>query len=164
METLTTLHKTQYLAVPPADRDAIADALYRFGAGQDLRDRPLLESAFAADATLDFRAVAARLGATIPVFEGRQAITDTILAATGGLDTTHTITNVRVTAYDGSRAKVTALIEAQHLPRGDHSRHLLLKNQLSVELSRGDDCWAIDRMRFDNVWRTGDAKVLFPAS
>ena len=105
--------------------------------------------------------MAAKLGVTIPVFEGRQAIADTVLAATEPLDTTHTITNVRVIAYDGERATVSALIEAQHLPRGDHSRHLLLKNRLSVELSRQGECWVIQRMRFDNAWREGDASVLF---
>ena len=155
------LHKSHFPIVPPGDRDAISDALYRFGAGQDLRDRPLFESAFASDARLDFTAVAAKLGVTITVFEGRQAIADTIMAATAPLDTTHTITNVRVTDYDGEKATVTALIEAQHLPRGDHSRHLLLKNRLAVELARLDECWVIARMTFDNAWREGDATVLF---
>jgi hypothetical protein len=161
METVSMLHKSHFPDVPPADRAAIVDALYRFGAGQDLRDRPLLESAFAEDASLDFTAAAAKLGATIPVFQGRQAIAETIMAATEPLDTTHTITNVRVTAHDGSRATVTALIEAQHLPRGDHSRHLLLKNRLSVELVREEEYWVIQHMRFDNAWRTGDPTVLF---
>jgi hypothetical protein len=161
METHPMLHKSHFAIVPPADRDAISDALYRFGAGQDLRDRPLFESAFAPDASLDFTAVAAKLGTTIPVFEGRQAIADTIMTATEPLDTTHTITNIRVTAYDGSRASVTALIEAQHLPRGDQSRNLLLKNRLAVELVREDECWVIERMLFDNAWREGDPTVLF---
>ena len=154
------LHKSCFCIVPPADRDAIADALFRFGAGQDLRDRPLFESAFTEDASLDFTAVAAKLGATIPVFEGRQAIADTVMTATEPLDTTHTITNIRVTAYDDDRASVTALIEAQHLPRGDHSRHLLLKNRLAVEVVREDECWVIARMVFENAWREGDATVL----
>jgi hypothetical protein len=161
METPAMLHKSHFPIVPPGDRDAISDALYRFGAGQDLRDRPLFESAFALDASLDFTAVAAKLGATIPVFEGRQAIADTVMAATEPLDTTHTITNIRVTAYDGEKATVTALIEAQHLPRGDHSRNLLLKNRLAVELVRQNECWVIERMVFDNAWREGDATVLF---
>src|SRR3546814_756820 len=77
------------------DQLAIVDALYRFGAGQDLRDRALFESAFTEQATLDFTGPAWRLGASIPVFEGRHAIADTIFAAIGGLDTTHTVTNPR---------------------------------------------------------------------
>jgi hypothetical protein len=163
METLPSHDKARYIAVPPEDYIAIADALHRFGAGQDLRDRSLLESAFSAEATLDFTAVAARLGVTIPAFQGRQAIADAILTTIARLDTTHSIANVRITTFNGARADVTALIEAQHLPRGNHSRHLLLKNALTVELVREDGRWVIDRMKFDNVWRTGDPSVLFPA-
>ena len=32
---------TERHTIPPADRVAIVDALYRFGAGQDLHDRQL---------------------------------------------------------------------------------------------------------------------------
>jgi hypothetical protein len=42
------------------DRAEIIDALYRFGLGQDRKDRALFASAFAADAELDFRPAAAR--------------------------------------------------------------------------------------------------------
>jgi hypothetical protein len=145
------------------DQLAIVDALYRFGAGQDLRDRALFESAFTEQATLDFTGPAWRLGASIPVFEGRHAIADTIFAAIGGLDTTHTVTNPRVTAYDGDQATLFALVEAQHLPRGDHARHLLLKHIYTMELSRHGALWQIDRMQIDMVWFDGDSTVLFPA-
>ena len=149
--------------VPPAQRDAIVDALYRFGAGQDLRDRALFESAFAADAVLDFIEPAKRVGgADIGVFAGRAAIADTVFANIGALDTTHTVTNPRITAYDGERATLIALVEAQHLPRGDHRRHLLLKNVYEVRLSRQGAQWVIDHMRIDNVWTSGDPAVLFP--
>ena len=127
-----------FIQVAPLDRTAIVDALYRFGAGQDLHDRSLFESAFSSSATVDFTGPAQRLGVTIPVFEGRQAIADTILSTTSSLDTTHTVTNPRITAYEGEHATLFALVEAQHLPQGDHSRHLLLKNIYVVELSRED--------------------------
>ncbi|QCI67477.1 nuclear transport factor 2 family protein [Phreatobacter stygius] len=159
MDTASTAVIT---AVPPLERSAIVDALYRFGAGQDLADRALFLSAFSEPATVDFTGPARRLGAEIPVFHGRQAIADIILANVGGLDTTHTVTNPRVTAYDGRRATLFALVEAQHLPKGDHSRHLLLKNIYTVELSRQADRWTIDHMTIDNVWLTGDRTVLFP--
>lgn len=105
--------------------------------------------------------MAKKLGATIPVFEGRQAISDIILSTTSVLDTTHSIANPRVTSYDGNNATLFALIEAQHLPRGDDSRHLLLKNILNVALSKAGDAWVIDRMTFDNAWLAGDPQVLF---
>lgn len=150
------------IQVEPLDHTAIVDVLYRFGAGQDLHDRSLFESAFSPRATVDFTAPALRLGVTIPVFEGRQAIADTILSTTSGLDTTHTVTNPRVPAYDGEHATLFALVEAQHLPRNDHRRHLLLKNIYTVELSREGDRWVIDHMRISNVWLTGNPSVLFP--
>ncbi|WP_266168620.1 nuclear transport factor 2 family protein [Dyella subtropica] len=156
---------THRVVVSPEDRVEIVDALYRFGAGQDLGDRALFESAFSATATLDFTGPALRLGATIPVFEGRQAIADIIFGNLDGIDTTHTITNPRITAYNGHSATLFALVEAQHLPSTDHTRHLLLKNIYLVELSRQDDGqWVADHMKIDNVWMDGDPTVLFPAT
>lgn len=110
----------------------------------------------------DFIKPAQRLDATIPVFKGRQIIADTILSTTSNLDTTHTVTNSRITAYDGEHATLFALVEAQHLPQGDHSRHLPLKNIYTVELVREDNQWVINHMRIDNVWLAGDPSVLFP--
>lgn len=151
-----------YVPVAPSDFMAIVDALYRFGAGQDLHDHALFESAFSRDATVDFTAPAQRLGVKLPVFEGRQAIAGTILSSTARLDTTHSVTNPRVTAFDGVRATLFALVEAQHLPQGDHNRHLLLKNIYLLDLSKEDDLWVIDHMKIDNVWLNGDPSVLFP--
>jgi hypothetical protein len=151
-------------AVDPADHLGIVDALYRFGAGQDMSDRTLFESAFAEDAVLDFTQPAKRVGVDIGVFKGRAAIADAIFAAIAALDTTHTVTNPRITDYDGRHASLTALVEAQHLPRADHSRHLMLKNIYRIELSRAVDAWVMDHVRIDNVWMEGDPKVLFPSA
>lgn len=148
----------------PADHLAIVDALHRFAAGQDMSDRMLFESAFAEDAVLDFTQPAKRLGADVPVSRSRAGIADTIFAAIAGLDTTHTVTNPRITDYDGRHATLTALVEARHLPRGDHSRHLVLKSFYRVELSRAVDAWVMDHVRIDNVWIEGDPKVLFPGA
>lgn len=153
------------LEVPPAEYNAIVDALYRFGAGQDLRDRALFESAFSADAVLDFTEPARRVGgAIIGVFAGRDAIADTVFANIGGLDTTHTVSNPRITAYDGSRATLFALVEAQHLPRDDHRHQLLLKNIYEARLARVGAHWVIEHLRIDNVWMSGNPAVLFPAA
>ncbi len=149
-------------AIDPTDHIAIVDALYRFGAGQDMSDRSLFESAIAHDAVLDFTQPAKRLGLEIPVFKGCAAIADTIFAAIAELDTTHTVTNPRITDYDGRHATLTALVEAAHLLRADHSRRLTLKNVYRIELSRSVDAWLMDHVRIDNVWKDGDAKVLFP--
>jgi hypothetical protein len=143
------------------DRMEIVDALYRFGAGQDLHDPALFASAFAEQAALDFTGPAKRLGASMPVLRGRDAITDTIMQAVAQLDTTHTVTNPRVD-ITGDRASLFALVEAQHLPKNNHAVHLLLKNIYNVSLTRAHDRWVIDELKIDNVWFTGEPAVLFP--
>ncbi|MGK3208289.1 nuclear transport factor 2 family protein [Amycolatopsis sp. MEPSY49] len=143
------------------DRTEIIDALYRFGLGQDLKDRELFASSFAADAELDFRPAAARWGARPPLMTGRDAIVDTILALfEGRVDTTHQVTNPRVTA-DGDTARLTALVEAQHLLSADHGTHALLKNRYDVRLVRDGDRWVMRRVVIENAWYTGDPAAIF---
>ncbi|MNW09877.1 hypothetical protein D3C71_2069780 [compost metagenome] len=63
-------------------------------------------------------------------------------------------------SVDGDRAHLDALVEAQHVPRADHSRHYLMKNRYDVDLVRQGDMWVIQRVTIDNVWRSGDPSVL----
>lgn len=142
------------------DHLAAIDALYRFGAGQDLHDEALFASAFTQDAELDFRQPAKRLGLDLSPFLGRETIVGNIMATVERLDTTHTVTNPRVT-LDGDKAEMFALVDAYHLPRADHSRHLQLKNIYRISLMRADSEWRIARMVIHNVWMTGDPAVLF---
>ncbi|UOZ05806.1 nuclear transport factor 2 family protein [Amycolatopsis sp. WQ 127309] len=143
------------------DRVEIIDALYRFGLGQDLKDRALFASSFAADAEVDFRPAAARWGAAPPVLTGRDAIVDTILALFAGrVDTTHQVTNPRVT-IDGDTAHLTALVEAQHLLSPAHDVHALLKNRYDADLVRDGDRWVLRRVVIANAWYTGDPAAIF---
>ncbi len=88
------------------DTQEVVDALYRFGAGQDLRDTELFLSAFSPDAVLDFTQPASRFGAAVPVMHGREMIAG-ILTTLEPLATTHTVTNPRV-VLEGDRAPVGA--------------------------------------------------------
>ena len=143
------------------DRAEITDALYRFGLGQDTKDRELFASAFTADAELDFRPAAARWGGAPPVMSGRDTIVTTILAMfIDRVNTTHQVTNPRIT-IDGDAAHMTALVEAQHLLTAAPAVHALLKNPYEVELRRDGDRWLIARMRIDNTWFTGDPTAIF---
>jgi hypothetical protein len=146
-----------------SDRAEIADALYRFGAGQDFKDRALFASAFAEDAELDFRPAAAKWGARPPLMIGRDTIVTTILGGfEGRVDTTHQVTNPRIT-LDGDRARLTALVEAQHLLTADHATFALLKNHYDVDLVRDGERWVVRRMRIDNAWFTGEPARIFQA-
>lgn len=138
---------------------AVVDAIHRFAAGIDLRDRALLSSTLAQDAILDFRPAAARAGFDYPVIEGREAIVAALTASLAALDTTHSVTNPRV-IIDGDTARLDALVEAQHVPRGDPGRHYLMKNRYDVALARVGEGWVITRARVDNVWRSGDPAVM----
>ncbi|MFF8381649.1 nuclear transport factor 2 family protein [Streptomyces sp. NPDC015661] len=143
------------------DRAEITDALYRFGLGQDLKDKELFASAFAADAELDFRPAAAKWGARPPLMSGRDTIVTTILGMfTGRVDTTHQITNPRI-SLNGDTARLTALVEAQHLLITDPSQHALLKNPYDVDLVRDGDRWVIRRLVIDNTWFTGEPTAIF---
>jgi hypothetical protein len=143
------------------DRTEILDALYRFGLGQDLKDRDLFASAFTPNAELDFRPAASKWGAEPPVMSGRDTIVTTILGMfTGRVETTHQVTNPRI-AVDGDTARLTALVEAQHLLTADPQTRALLKNLYDVELLRDGDRWLIHRMRIDNAWYTGDPRAVF---
>ncbi len=71
------------------------------------------------------------------------------------------MTNPRV-EINAESAALLALVEAQHLPRNDHGRNLLLKNFYRVRLERTDQRWLITRLRIENIWFRGDPTVLFP--
>ncbi|MFF4040952.1 nuclear transport factor 2 family protein [Streptomyces sp. NPDC001816] len=159
------------LAAPAADTDTviqelrdrveIADALHRFALGQDLKDKELFASSFAPDAELDFRPAAAKWGAVPPLMTGRDAIVTTILDLfTERVDTTHQVTNARI-AVDGDAARLTALVEAQHLLTAGHGTHALLKNLYDVDLVRDGRRWVMRRVRIDNAWYTGGPAAVF---
>lgn len=143
------------------DRAEILDALLRFGLGQDLKDPQLFASAFTASAELDFTPAAAKWGGRPPVMVGRSTIVTTILGLFADrVDTTHQVTNARI-VVDGDSARLTALVEAQHLLVADRGVFALLKNPYAVDLVRDGDRWLINRMRIDNSWFTGDPATIF---
>lgn len=146
-------------AIEAADKLAAVEALYRFAAGIDLRDNDLLRSALAEDAISDFRPAAAKAGFEYPVLKGRDSIVSALSNSLRLLDTTHSVTNPRAT-IDGDTAHLEAMVEAQHLPRGDHSRQFLMKNRYDVELIRQGKVWLIRRATIDNAWSSGDLAVL----
>lgn len=150
---------TDHISNDTADMLAVADTLYRFAAGIDLKDTDLLTSVFAVDAVSDFRPAAAKAGFDYPVIEGRDSIVAALSASLATLDTTHSVSNPRVTLA-GDTAHLEAMGEAQHLPAHDHSTHYLMKNRYDVDLVRQGDVWVIARVTIDNVWRSGDPAML----
>lgn len=142
---------------------SVLDALFRFGLAQDRRDDPgareLFESAFTEDAVFDFRPAASTCGIDVPLMTGRDMITDIIMNPATRIDTTHVVTNPRV-QITGATATLTAVVEAQHLPKGDHSRHALLKNLYSVTATDDGQLWRLSHVYIACVWFTGDPNVI----
>jgi septum formation inhibitor-activating ATPase MinD len=159
MKRRTFMTTSTSFAQDAADRLAVVEALYRFAAGIDLRDSKLLASSLAENAVSDFRPAAAKAGFEYPVIEGREVIVSALTTSLAALDTTHSVSNPRVT-IDGDTARMDVLVEAQHVPRSDPSRHYLMKNRYDVELVRNGEVWLITRNTVDNVWRSDDIGVL----
>jgi SnoaL-like domain len=153
------VHAQTRAGAAPAEKLEVVDALYRFAQGMDEDNPQLLRSAFATDAVADFSPAAKRLGIEFPVLRGRETIAGALTPFAAPLDTSHTVSNPRV-QIKGRTATLSALVEAQHLPSKDHSRHILMKNRYAVDLVREGSTWVITKMVIDNIWFDGDAKVL----
>ncbi|CAM3779778.1 nuclear transport factor 2 family protein [Rahnella bruchi] len=138
---------------------AIIESLYRYAAGIDQKDPELISAIFTSDAVSDFRPAAAKAGFEYPVLEGKETIVSALMHSLQSVFTTHSVSNPCVT-FDGDKARIDALVEAQHVPKSDASRHYLMKNRYDVELVRLDTKWLIKRITVDNVWRSGDPGVL----
>lgn len=151
---------TEQIVETGSERIAVIDALYRFGAGQDLSDKIMLSSAFLGDAVLDFTQPAARFNTSIPKFNGREDVITNIRANLSGIETTHTFSNERIVLRE-EIAYLQALCEAQHVRQSDRST-LLLKNWFWCELAIEERVWKFKSMVIRNVWFTGSPEVLFP--
>jgi hypothetical protein len=138
----------------------VTDALLRFANGMDTDDAELIRSAFTVDAVADFGPAAQRLEIQFPLLEGRDVITQGLSGFAAGLDTTHSVSNVRVEFADSETATAYALVEAQHLPVGVRDRHLLMKNQYRITARREAGEWRMAQMIVDNVWADGDVTVI----
>ncbi|MFH8467696.1 nuclear transport factor 2 family protein [Streptomyces sp. NPDC017991] len=141
------------------DKLAVVETLYRYAAGLDLRDADLLASAFADDAVADFGPATRKAGHEYPPIKGRQTIVPALLGSLSHLDTTHSVSNPRV-SLDGDTAHLEGIVACQHLPREDHSRHVLMTNRYDVDLARQGDVWVIRQVTVDNAWTQGDPTVL----
>ena len=142
-----------------ADKFAVVETLYRYAAGLDLRDNSLLASTFAENAVADFGPATKKAGQEYPPIHGRDTIATALLSSLSHLDTTHSLSNPRVT-LDGETAHLEGIMACQHLPREDHSRHVLMTNRYDVDLARSGEVWVVERLTVDNVWTDGDPTVL----
>lgn len=150
-------HETAYAAA--GELLEVMDALYRFGAGIDHNDGALLATAFSDDAVVDFGPCGRTMGLDFPVLTGGEAIVGFLGANAPTQTTSHVITNGRA-RVDGGAAVLRALVDATHLPRGDHSRRCQMMTWYDVDLVKDANLWRISRLVISNAWFTGDIQVL----
>lgn len=141
-----------------------ADALLRFTNGMDNDDGDLIASSFTDDAMVDFTPAAGKVGMQFPVIEGRDNLVSALVPFAAQFTTSHSVSNIRV-MEDGDKARLYALVEAQHLPEGERDRNFMMKNVYDLTLVLdGDDAtgrtWLIERMVIDNLWADGDVGVM----
>ncbi len=142
-----------------AERLEVVDAMYRFGAGVDHNDADLLATAFSEDAVVDFSPCGSAMGLDFPVLTGSATIVGFLCGNAENQTTSHVITNGR-TRIEGGSAVLRILVDATHLPKGDHSRRCQMMNWYDVELVKEADSWRMRRIVISNAWFTGDVQVL----
>jgi ketosteroid isomerase-like protein len=146
------------------DRAAIIDTLHRYTAGLDLNDADLLASSLTDDAVVDLGPAMKRIGYEFPALAPRDTVVATLIGAVGPLDTSHAVSNVRISMH-GDTATAYAHAQAQHFKPGSGSdpsvtRHALMMNRYTADLMRDDDRWLIRRLDIDNAWFDGDPLML----
>ncbi|KAK9233732.1 SnoaL-like domain-containing protein [Lipomyces kononenkoae] len=132
-------------------REAIADALYRGVLGLDTNDFAMFKSALVEGKDTCFD-----LNGTI--LNGMDEINYKIFNFIGPLDTTHTVSNIRVDVKDGEdTASMTAYAVAQHYKPGEGcapaARRLLTGGLYFIDLVRdsSDALWKIRKWTLKSI-------------
>ncbi|KAH8886310.1 hypothetical protein GQ53DRAFT_750802 [Thozetella sp. PMI_491] len=142
-------------------RDAIVDALSRALVGCDNHDAELFNSAWAGE-EVSFEI----LGGEKKVLPNLNTIRTHVLDRVGPMDTTHSISNIRVTAKDGAddTATITATSMAQHCPPGrgkepDGPKYMVA-GEYSADVVKMDGIWKLKKCALKVIWTQGDPSVM----
>lgn len=142
-------------------REAVTDAVYRALIGCDRNDVPIFVSAWAGeDVAFEVH------DSDKKVISGLSTIRKAVFDRVGPMDTTHSITNVRVDVKDAAdTAFLTATAMAQHCPPGrgrepDGPKYLV-GSQYSIDLVKDEaDGWKIKKWVLSVTWTQGDASLM----
>jgi len=142
-------------------REAIADALYRGVQGLDTNDLPLFLSACIPLKDFVFAIDGAEM-------KGEDFIMEKMFNFIGPMDTTHSISNIRidVAGDDATEATMTAYGTAQHYRKGDgpdpSTKRLITGGIYDMKLvkDQADGLWKMARWEAKLIWRDGDGDVM----
>lgn len=137
------------------EREAIADALYRAVLAFDYADESLLLTALTEDVAAEMPGSSAK---GIPEFKA--AVFDRV----SKLDTTHFISNIRVSIESATTAKASASALAQHVRPGkgfEPGPNKFTSGGLYLcELVKVGELWKIKDWKANIVWVDGDPSVM----
>ncbi|RFU33896.1 hypothetical protein B7463_g2404, partial [Scytalidium lignicola] len=149
------------LLLPPklsgaiTEREAVADALYRAVLAFDHADESLLLTALTEDVAAEMPGSSAK---GIPEFKA--AVFDRV----SKLDTTHFLSNVRVSIESATTAKASASAIAQHVRPGkglEPGPNKFTSGGLYLcELVKVGELWKIKDWKANIVWIDGDPSVM----
>lgn len=149
-----------------AGREAVIDALYRCVAAFDTNDAALFDSSFTPEGVFKVNGQS---------MTGLPEIHATGLALIFSLDTTHTVSNVRVhmktshatagAEQEEDEASLTATVTSQHFAGGKGmevgQKNLLSGSLYRAELIRAvDGLWKIRSLQIKSTWIQGDYSVV----
>lgn len=144
------------------DRDGIADTLYRIVLGLDTNDKELFDSGFTQTSTFTINDKTST---------GLSAIHTDCFDVITKLDTTHFLTNIRISIADSSiKATATASALAQHYPGGKglvpSQARLLAGSLYYVDLVKDEasSLWKVQDFKMKVSWAEGDWAVMTPAN
>ncbi|KAJ9165414.1 hypothetical protein NKR19_g415 [Coniochaeta hoffmannii] len=137
------------------EREAIADALYRAVLAFDHADEALLLSAVTDDIYAEMPGASAN-----GVAELKAAVFDRV----SKLDTTHFLSNMRVSIESSSTAKVTCSALAQHLRPGQGLQPATSKftsgGLYMCDMVKVGDLWKMKSWKANIVWVDGDYTIM----
>ncbi|CCE78579.1 Piso0_001206 [Millerozyma farinosa CBS 7064] len=139
------------------ERESIKDSIYSIADAFDKNDFSLMESVCDKNMVFDLNGF---------VIQGLEEIRNKSLNIVGPMDTTHTVSNVRVDIKsDGRKATATANAIAQHFPTGQgqekHAKNFLAGTRYYFELAKDkSDSWKVEKYVLKIIWTQGDISVM----
>lgn len=153
-----SLPQLPYKLTSLTEREAVTDTLYRILNAFDTYDLSLLESSFLGSE------VSFEMNGNAMSFETMKT---QVFDKAGPMDTSHTVSNVRVDLKDGaSTAALTATALAQHCPPGkgmevDGPKYLGASMYfLDLVKDESEGLWKVKKFAMKVIWVQGDPSVM----
>ncbi|CCE83104.1 Piso0_003676 [Millerozyma farinosa CBS 7064] len=142
------------------ERENIKDSIYCITDAFDQNNFSLMESVCDKNMTFDLNGF---------VIQGLEEIRNKSLNVVGPMDTTHTVSNVRVDIKsDRRKATATANAISQHFPAGQgqekNAKNFLAGTRYYFELAKDEaGSWKIEKYVLKIIWTQGDISVMQPS-